>query len=72
MMDKDWRYSDERMELRKKSYLLLLSQFGSEIDLNGNPIYSMKSITECAHDWVSQGNFSTDGLVDCYQTNYIK
>ena len=71
MMNEDWRYSDERMELRKKSYLLLLSQFGSQIDLNGKPVYSMQSITECAHDWVSQGNSNTDGLVTCYQTNYI-
>ena len=71
-MDKDWRYSEERMELRQKCYTLLLGRFGSQSDENGEPIYSMQSISECAHDWVSQGNVSTSGLVKYYQAYYTK
>ena len=69
-MDKDWRYSEERMELRQKCYTLLLGRFGSQSDENGEPIYSMQSISECAHDWVSQGNVTTSGLVKYYQAYY--
>ena len=69
-MDKDWRYSEERMELRQKCYTLLLGRFGSQSDENGEPIYSMQSISECSHDWVSQGNVNTSGLVKYYQAYY--
>ena len=69
-MNEDWRYSDERMELRQKVYTLLLGRFGSEVDETGEPVYSMQSITECAHDWVSQGNVNTFGLVKYYQAYY--
>ena len=69
-MNEDWRYSDERMELRQKCYTLLLGRFGSQSDENGEPIYSMQSISECSHDWVSQGNMNTFGLVKYYQAYY--
>ena len=69
-MNEDWRYSDERMELRQKAYTLLLGRFGSEVDETGEPVYSMQSIIECAHDWVSQGNVNTFGLVKYYQAYY--
>jgi len=49
-MKEDWRYSEERMELRQKAYTLLLGRFGSELNENGEPLYSMQSISECAHD----------------------
>ena len=71
-MNEDWRYSEERMELRERAYNLLLTRFGSQLDANGEPIYSMQSITECSHDWVSQGNVSTSGLVKYYQAYYTK
>ena len=71
-MNEDWRYSEERMSLREKAYNLLLTRFGSQLDANGEPVYSMKSITECSHDWVSQGNVSTSGLVKYYQAYYTK
>lgn len=71
-MNEDWRYSEERMELREKAYNLLLTRFGSQLDANGEPVYSMQSITECSHDWVSQGNVSTSGLVKYYQAYYTK
>ena len=69
-MKDDWRYSEERMELREKAYNLLLTRFGSQLDANGEPLYSMQSITECSHDWVSQGNVTTSGLVKYYQAYY--
>ena len=69
-MNEDWRYSEERMELRQKCYTLLLGRFGSQSDENGEPIYSMQSISECSHDWVSQGNVNTFGLVKYYQAYY--
>jgi hypothetical protein len=69
-MQIDWRYSEERMELRQKCYALLLREFGFQLDKNGEPFYSMQSITECAHDWVSQGNVSTSGIIKHYETYY--
>ena len=38
--------------------------------INGEPIYTMKSITECAHDWVSQGNVRCDGIVKYFLAYY--
>jgi len=58
------------MDLRERAYNLLLTRFGSQLDANGEPLYSMQSITECSHDWVSQGNVSTSGLVKYYQAYY--
>jgi hypothetical protein len=69
-MNEDWRYSEERMDLREKAYNLLLTRFGSQLDANGEPLYTMQSITECSHDWVSQGNITTSGLVKYYQAYY--
>jgi len=69
-MNEDWRYSEDRMELRQKVYSLLLGRFGSELDENGEPLHSMKSISECAHDWVSQGNVNTNGIVKYYEAYY--
>jgi len=69
-MNEDWRYSEERMDLRERAYNLLLTRFGSQLDANGEPLYSMQSITECSHDWVSQGNVTTSGLVKYYQAYY--
>jgi len=69
-MNEDWRYSDERMKLREDALLLLLRRFGNELQENGEPVYSNKSMYECAHDWVSQGNVSTSGIVKYYQAYY--
>ncbi len=69
-MNEDWRYSDERMKLREQALNLLLTRFGSELDSEGEPVYSNQSIYECAHDWVSQGNVNTFGLVKYYQAYY--
>ena len=66
----DWRYSDFKMQLRRQVLSLLIKRFGSELNENGEPKYSNQSIYECAHDWVSQGNKRTDGLVKYYQAYY--
>jgi hypothetical protein len=69
-MNEDWRYSDERMQLREQVINLLLTRFGSLLDDNGEPQYSNQSMYECAHDWVSQGNVGTSGLVKYYKAYY--
>ena len=66
----DWRYSEERMDLRQKCLMILLSGFGSDLKENGEPKYSNQSMYECAHDWVSQGNVNTSGLTQCYLEHY--
>ena len=66
----DWRYSDFKMQLRRQVLSLLIKRFGSELNENGEPKYSGQSIYECAHDWVSQGNKRTDGLVKYYLAYY--
>ena len=67
----DWRYEPERMKLRENVLSILLKRFGGELD-NNEPKYSNQSIYECAHDWVSQGNMRTDGIVAYYKAYYMK
>lgn len=69
-MNEDWRYSDERMLIRSQVLNILLKKFGSELCSDGSPKYSNQSIYECAHDWVSQGNMSTSGIVKYYEAYY--
>ena len=69
-MNEDWRYSDERMKLREQALNLLLTRFGNKLQENGESVYSNQSIYECAHDWVSQGNVTTAGLVKYYKAYY--
>ena len=69
-MNEDWRYSEERMDVRTQGLNILLKRFGSEICSDGSPRYSNRSIYECIHDWVSQGNKDTEGLVRYYISHY--
>ena len=69
-MNEDWRYSDERLKLRSQALNLLLTRFGSELNTHGESVHSNQSIYECVHDWVSQGNMNTFGLVKYYQAYY--
>ena len=69
-MNEDWRYSDDRMVLRSSALNVLLKKFGSELCSDGSPKYSNQSIYECVHDWVSQGNVNTFGLVKYYEAYY--
>lgn len=70
MSNEDWRYTDAKMRLRSEVFEILLHRFGSKLDDNGEPMYNMSSITECAHDWVSQGNKRADGIVKYYLAYY--
>ena len=67
----DWRYEPWRMVLREQSLSVLLKRFGTEIKEDGTPVNSTQSIYECAHDWVSQGNKRTDGIVSYYKAYYM-
>jgi len=66
----DWRYSDQKMKLRQECLSILLQKFGSELGPDGTSKYSNQSIYECTHDWVSQGNMITAGLVKYYEVYY--
>ena len=68
-MNEDWLYSQDRMELREKCLSVLLRKYGGDTE-NGVPKYSTASIYECAHDWVSQGNPNTSGIVKYYEAYY--
>jgi len=69
-MQQDWRYEPERMALREVCLSVLLKEFGSELNENGTPKYPATTIYGCAHDWVSQGNKFTDGLIEYYRKYY--
>jgi len=70
MTDEDWRYSDDRMLLRQQVLNILLTKFGKDLNPDGSSKYSNQSMYECAHDWVSQGNATTFGIVKYYQAYY--
>ena len=65
----DWRYNDERMKVRDQALKILLSKFGGQME-GTIPKYSSKSMYECSHDWVSQGNLHTAGIVKYYEAYY--
>lgn len=69
-METDWLYSPERMNLREQCLSVLLRRYGSHIKEDGTPEHSTESIYACAHDWVSQGNPKTDGIVRYYDAYY--
>ena len=69
-MQTDWRYSPEKMDARSSALSVLLKRFGSELNSDGSPKYSNQSIYECAHDWVSQGNMITHGIIKYYEVYY--
>ena len=70
MSTDDWRYSDERMDVRTQGLNILLNKFGREICSDGSPRYSNQSIYECVHDWVSQGNKNSHGVTKYFEENY--
>ena len=66
----DWRYCEEKMELRQQVYTILLNKYGGLTKENSEPQHSMESITECCHDWVSQGHVNSNGIVKYYEAYY--
>tara|TARA_B100000287_G_scaffold289573_1_gene272863 strand:+ start:662 stop:871 length:210 start_codon:yes stop_codon:yes gene_type:complete len=68
-MTEDWRYSEEKLALRKQALKVLLTKYGGQME-GSLPKYTTQSMYECAHDWVSQGNVSTSGIVSYYEAYY--
>jgi|TARA_B000000437_G_scaffold102040_1_gene74031 hypothetical protein len=69
-MTEDWRYSDEKMKLRQEVLSILLKKYGGELDATRKSKYTCQSIYQCAHDWVSQGNKISAGVVKYYEAYY--
>ena len=69
-MNDDWLYSPERMHLRSECLKILLKNYGSHMTIHGTPTHSSESIYACAHDWVSQGHPSSDGILNYYEDYY--
>ena len=68
-MTEDWRYSEDKLALREQALKVLLTKYGGQMN-ESIPKYSSQSIYECAHDWVSQGNINTSGIVSYYKAYY--
>ena len=69
-MIKDWLYGPERLELRSQSLLLLLLHLGGQTRPDGVSLHSNENIYAAAHDWVSHGNPTTDGILAFYYKYY--
>ena len=69
-MTEDWLYNDERLFFRSQCLYLLLAEFGRELNKDGTSLHSSRALYECAHDWVSQGHPTTNGILDYYVSNY--
>jgi|TARA_A200000113_G_scaffold221231_1_gene232748 hypothetical protein len=69
-MTEDWRYSEEKLRVRQEAIRILLHKYGGELDETRKSKYTCKSIYECAHDWISQGNASSNGIVQYYEDYY--
>ncbi len=68
-MNEDWRYSEEKLALREQSLKVLLTKYGGQME-GVIPKYTTQSMYECSHDWVSQGNVSTAGIISYYKAYY--
>jgi len=66
----DWLFSDERLKLRSQCLGILLRKFGWDLNTDNLPMHTMEQIQGCAHDWVSQGNDTSDGILDYFKANY--
>ena len=69
-MEVDWRYSPEKMQLRRQCLNILLRTYGAHLKEDGTPEHSPQHIYECAHDWISQGNPQPEGIIQFFETNY--
>lgn len=68
-MNTDWRYSEQKLALREQALRVLFTKYGSNMK-ECVPEHSAKSIYECAHDWISQGNVTTSGIISYYKAYY--
>jgi len=69
-MIEDWLYGSARLDLREQSLLLLLKHLGGDLASDGTPLHSTKQLYAAAHDWVSHGNPTTDGILKFYMEHY--
>ena len=58
------------MKLREECIKILLVKYGSDLNEDGTSKYTNQSIYECAHDWVSQGNMISHGIIKYYEVYY--
>ncbi len=58
------------MNLRTEILKILLRSYGSHLKEDGTPEHSAESIYACAHDWVSHGNSTTEGIKKFYEEHY--
>lgn len=65
----DWRYSEQKLNLRESALKVLLTKYSGQLK-NSLPEYSNQSMYECAHDWVSQGNVNTNGIIKYFEAYY--
>ena len=70
-MNDDWRYSEDRMKLRQEVLGILLKKYGGELDSTRKSKYTSASIYSCAHDWVSQGQKISSGILKYYEAYYL-
>ena len=66
----DWRYSEQKLKVRQQALFILNSKYGKDLDQSRKSKYTSKSIYECAHDWVSQGNVNCNGITKYYEAYY--
>ena len=57
-MTNDWRYTEDRMQLRQETFLKLKNHFN---------INEVQLLYEFCDHWVSQGNNSTENIETEYQ-----
>ena len=65
-----WIYSDERMALRAQVIGDLFKTYGGE-QIQNAP-YSTEDIYSAAHDWVSHGNRTAEGVLEYFNTRFIE
>ena len=68
-MTEDWRYSEQKLALREQALRVLFAKYAVD-EKDGIPKYSLQSIYECAHDWISQGNINTSRIISYYKAYY--
>ena len=61
--------NEEKLSLREQSFKVLVAKYGGQME-GTIPKYTTQSMYECAHDWVSQGNINTSGIINYYKAYY--
>ena len=69
MTNEDWRYSEDKLKLRGECLHILLNKFSYDDPNKVN--YTTQDIYECAHDWVSQGNKISSGIVAYFEASLL-